>query len=98
MRRLVLRAAAIAVVAVFASLPTLTRIHDHLTGFDNPTAFRISKNLERPHEKSVAPFISSAAPFIACLASPSRDAIILPETAPSSAVVTPADVRGPPAA
>src|SRR5579862_9156163 len=97
MRRLVLRAAAIAVVAVFASLPTLMRVHDHLTGLDNPTAFRISKNLERPHEKSVAPF-AAVTPFIAWHPSPSGDATVLLETALSSAAVTPADVRGPPAA
>ena len=38
-------------MCVFASLPTLARIHDRLSGHDDVASFRLSKNLERPHEK-----------------------------------------------
>ena len=38
----------------FASLPTLARVQDRLSTHDNASSFRLSKNLERPHEKIVA--------------------------------------------
>ena len=46
------RIAALAVVCVFASLPSLARIHDRVTAHDEVTRFRLSQNLERPHEKA----------------------------------------------
>lgn len=49
------RIAALAVVCVFATLPSLARIHDRLTAHDDVTRFRLSQNLERPHEKAAAP-------------------------------------------
>ena len=50
----IIRTAAAMVVCVLASLPTLTRLHDRLSEHDDVRAFRLSKNLERPHEKNVA--------------------------------------------
>ena len=51
---LVQRIAAVAVACVFATLPSLSRIHDRLTAHDDVTRFRLSQNLERPHEKAEA--------------------------------------------
>ena len=53
MRQRIQRATAIAIVAVFASLPTLARVHDRLSASDAPTAYRVSRNLERPHERQI---------------------------------------------
>ncbi|HEY7288764.1 MAG TPA: hypothetical protein VH583_02925 [Vicinamibacterales bacterium] len=39
---------------MFATLPSLARIHDRLTAHDDVTRFRLSQNLERPHEKAAA--------------------------------------------
>ena len=54
MRSLSHRIAALAVVCVFATLPSLARVHDRLTAHDEVTRFRLSQNLERPHEKTAA--------------------------------------------
>ena len=35
-------------------LPSLSRIHDRLKAHDEVTRFRLSQNLERPHEKVAA--------------------------------------------
>ena len=60
--RFVHRFAAAALVCAFAALPTFARAYDRLTSTDNPTAFKISKNLERPHEKiGAAPIVRTAA-------------------------------------
>ena len=53
-RQLLHRFAAIVVVGVFASVPTLARVHDRLSTHDDGSAFRLSKNIERPHEKVAA--------------------------------------------
>jgi hypothetical protein len=46
---------------VFASLPTLSRLHDRLSASDDAGRFRLSKNIERPHEKhSPAPLVRVA--------------------------------------
>jgi len=70
LRQRIVRAAAVLVVCVFASLPTLARVHDRLSARDDGTSFRLSKNLERPHDKvgivalvTVAP--SATAPELA---------------------------------
>lgn len=36
---------------MFVSLPTLARMHDQLSTHDNGTSFRLSKNVDLPHEK-----------------------------------------------
>ena len=54
LRQLLHRVAAIVVVGVFASLPTLARINDRLSTHDDVSTYRLSKNIERPHEKAGA--------------------------------------------
>jgi len=49
--RRLFRAAAVLLVCVFASLPTLIRLHERLSAVDDVARFRLSKNIERPHEK-----------------------------------------------
>lgn len=49
-QRLVFAAACI-LVAVFASMPTLLRLHDHLSTGRANDGFKFSRNIERPHEK-----------------------------------------------
>ena len=49
-------------MCTFAALPALTRACDRLSSTDNPTAFKVSKNLERPHEKVTrAPIVRATA-------------------------------------
>lgn len=50
-RRSTTSVAAWLLVVVFASVPTLSRVHDHLSPSDQTAGFRFSKNVERPHEK-----------------------------------------------
>jgi hypothetical protein len=50
-RRLIYNSAALMVVCVFLFLPTLLRLHDHLSTADKVASFRLSKNLERPHSR-----------------------------------------------
>lgn len=45
------RIAAVTLACVFASLPTLTRLHARVSTRDDMHRFRLSKNLDRPHEK-----------------------------------------------
>ncbi len=52
--RRVHRAAALLVACVFLTLPTLARLHDHLSAIDTDGGFRLSKNIERPHERQAA--------------------------------------------
>ena len=95
--RRILRVAAIAVIGVFAALPVLVRIHDRLSQSDAPTAFRVSKNLERPHEKHlVQPAIRPAA-SVALHNAPSCSDVIQADAADRTALAsTPAPVRAPP--
>lgn len=65
MRRSIVRTAAILVMCVFASLPTLARVHDRLTPHGDTGSFRLSKNLERPHEKIAAVAIAAPAVHVA---------------------------------
>jgi len=63
--RFVHRAAALLVACVFAALPTLSRLHDHLLTSDNIPGFRLSKNIERPHERRMpTPLPRFAAPSV----------------------------------
>ena len=55
------RLAALVVACVFASLPTLARVHDRLSTHDEFGSFRLSKNLERPHEKIGAAAVAATA-------------------------------------
>jgi len=64
LRQLLLRFVAAIVVCVFASLPTLARVHDRLSTHDNSSSFRLSKNLERPHEKIGTIALVAAAPTL----------------------------------
>ena len=97
-RRLVYRAAAILVACVFLSLPTLVRLHDHLSTADNISGFRLSKNIERPHERHSPPpsVLKAAAPVVA--EASSRGDTIGPFVAhvPQSPVAKPASSRAPP--
>ena len=45
------RAAAVAVVGAFLFVPTLARLQDHLSSADTGAGFKLSKNIERPHDK-----------------------------------------------
>ena len=95
--RRILRVAAIAVIGVFAALPVLVRIHDRLSQSDAPTAFRISKNLERPHEKHVVqPAIRPAASTALHNAPSCSDVIQSDATDLTAPVWTPSPVRAPP--
>jgi hypothetical protein len=97
LRRPVHRLAALVVALVFLSLPTLTRVHDRASAVDNTTAFRLSKNIQRPSERhtavavsaTVAPRVADALPFEA--PPPVADAFERPST------VTPGSLRAPPA-
>ena len=56
------RAASVAVVAAFLFVPTLARLHDRLSTADTGAGFKLSKNIERPHDKQVtAPLVPIAA-------------------------------------
>jgi hypothetical protein len=97
-RRFVVRLAAITVIGVFGSLPTLTRLHDRITASDQLSGFRFSKNLERPREKhgsdavvSVSPV--SVAPNLAPIGDVQERPVLLYTTASSA----PTAVRAPPA-
>jgi hypothetical protein len=70
-RRLSHRIAAVTVACVFATLPSLSRIHDRLTAHDDVTRFRLSQNLERPHQKAEgAPLVAMPVFRIAADTSP----------------------------
>jgi hypothetical protein len=88
------RIAALAVICAFAALPLLARIHDRVTAHDDVTRFRLSQNLERPHEKEavaglvatpvfrVAPDTTTLQQLVApASGSPLHDAFVCP-TAP----------------
>ena len=96
LRRLIHRVAAAVVVCVFASLPTLARVHDQLSTRDSG-GFKLSKNLERPHEKlAPAPLARATAARVVRDDSPSGEVSdFLPSYAPP-AVAVPAPVRAPP--
>jgi hypothetical protein len=63
--RTLVRAVALVVACVVAWLPTLVRAHDRLSPHDSATSFRLSKNVERPHEKAApAPVDRVAVPLV----------------------------------
>ena len=83
-------------MCVFASVSTLTRLHDRLSTRDDVASFRPSKNLERPHEKFgatvAAPSIATAAaaqPLIGEVTDPIG-------VAPTNAPAAPVPSRAPP--
>ena len=49
--RCVRRSAALAVIGAFLFVPTLARLHDRLSTADTRAGFKLSKNIERPHDK-----------------------------------------------
>jgi len=51
LRSVLYRIAAVTLVCVFASWSTLARMHDPVSTRDDVHRFRLSKNIERPHEK-----------------------------------------------
>jgi hypothetical protein len=96
-RQRIFQAAAIVVVCVFASLPTLTRVYDRLSTHDDVGRFRLSKNLERPHEKITA--VGVAAPAIRVANGPAwnRSLVDLCPVVPASGFCAPLGPRAPPA-
>lgn len=97
LRRLIYRAAAAVVVCVFASLPTLARAHDQLSANDNGAGFKLSKNLDRPHEKlAPAPLVRATAARIVRDATPSGDVIEFVASYSAPAIALPMPVRAPP--
>lgn len=98
LRRLIHRVAAAVVVCVFASLPTLARVHDQLSARDDGASYKLSKNLERPHEKLVAaPLLRATAASVAFDQTRSGDVAELLPWYSAPAVATPSPVRAPPA-
>jgi hypothetical protein len=96
-RPLSYRIAALAVVCVFATLPSLARVHDRLTAHDEATRFRLSQNLERPHEKTVA--VSLVATPVFRIAIDTALPLIVPTplcSALDDAFVSPTGPRAPP--
>jgi hypothetical protein len=60
------RTVALVVACVFASLPTLARVHERLAARHAVSSFRLSKNVERPHDKvAPAPLVRTAVPLAA---------------------------------
>jgi hypothetical protein len=58
-RRFGYQTAAWLLVWVFACVPPLSRMHDHLSATDQPTRLKFSKNIERPRGKySPAPEVA----------------------------------------
>lgn len=90
--------AAVVVACVFASLPTLARVQDHVSTHDDAGSFRLSKNLERPHEKIGAAMLGTLPTFrIACDTLHSPDTVAITSTAFAAVVVSPLASRAPPA-
>jgi len=64
-RRDFVRAVALVVAFVFASLPTLARVHERLAARHAVSSFRLSKNVERPSEKvAPTPLVRTVVPFV----------------------------------
>jgi HAMP domain-containing protein len=96
-RRTLVRAAALFVACVFASLPTLARIHERLAGRDAVSSFRLSKNIERPHQKAVAPSLDQVAtPRVARDDSNRGHVVRPPHVASALALASTVDTRAPP--
>ncbi|HWF85385.1 MAG TPA: hypothetical protein VG222_11070 [Vicinamibacterales bacterium] len=96
--RLAHRAAALLIACVFLTLPTLSRLHDHLSTADNVAGFRLSKNIERPHERhSVAPLPTLASPTVRSDTSLAGGVAAVTSLAPPPVVVAPSCDRAPPA-
>ena len=93
-------AAAWLLVTVFACVPALSRVHDHLSSSDRAAGFRFSKNIERPHERLTAvPLLVIAGTLLDNRdLSPTANAAAL-DTPPShsDALPAPGPVRAPPA-
>ena len=95
--RLLCRLSAIVVVSVFASLPTLARVHDRLSTHDNASSFKLSKNLERPHEKIGGAIVDdSSIAVVARDITRSADVIQAPTPAVSASFAAPLAPRAPP--
>ena len=98
MSRLVHRAASLLVVCVFLSLPTLARLHDHLSAADNVAGFRLSKNLERPHERQTTVSLPRiATPSAGHDTARAGDVAPLVSPAPPRLLAAPTADRAPPA-
>jgi hypothetical protein len=96
--RVVHRAAALLVACVFATLPTLSRLHDHLLTSDNVPGFRLSKNIERPHERHMpTPLLRVAAPSVGQDRSLAADVADCVSLALQPIVVSSPSGRAPPA-
>jgi hypothetical protein len=97
LRRLIYRVAAAVVVCVFASLPTLARVHDQLSTRDDGGGFKLSKNLERPHEKlAPTPLAQTTAARVVRDDTPSDDASDFLPSYAAPVVTAPAPGRAPP--
>ena len=95
--KLLCRLAAIVVVSVFASLPTLARVHDHLSTHDNVSSFRLSKNLERPHEKIGATALASTALLLVVRDDSQRgDVVVVSSASFAPLLASPLVSRAPP--
>ena len=65
MRTSFVRTVALVVACVFASLPTLARVHERLAARHAVSSFRLSKNVERPSEKvAPTPLVLTAVPVV----------------------------------
>ena len=96
--KLLCRLAAVVVVSVFASLPTLARVHDRLTTHDDGGSFRLSKNLERPHEKIVAAnAVESSIALVVRDTARSADVAETPTSTVTASFAAPLAPRAPPA-
>lgn len=98
LQKLIVRVAAVLVVCVFASLPTLARVHDRLSPRDDVSSFRPSKNVERPHEKVAAPTFPPLPAHRIVLAVPTTVEDVVPTSVlhVSDIVVAPPASRAPP--
>jgi hypothetical protein len=99
LRKLIVRCAAVLVVCVFASLPTLARVHDRLSAHDDVSSFRPSKNVERPHEKVAASTLAPlpARRIVVAVPTPAQDVVPPSAVADDDVVVAPRASRAPPA-
>jgi hypothetical protein len=90
--------AASLLVLVCGCVPALSRVHDHLSAWEQPTGFKFSKNLERPHQKYTPTRVIAIRTASVSEASAPAELVAAAEASPVRLwiVVAPTPVRAPP--
>lgn len=97
LRRTFVRAAALLVVCVFASLPTLARAHERLAARHAVSSFRLSKNVERPQQKPAPASLDPlAVPLVVRDDSVRRPVVSALSTGSTPGLASALDTRAPP--